>query len=31
MSGYNGYPVVFGTNKTYANLVPNDGNFNTYQ
>lgn len=27
MSGYNGYPVVFGTNKTYANLVPNDGNF----
>ena len=26
MSGYNGYPVVFGTNKTYANLVPNDGN-----
>lgn len=27
MSGYNGYPAVFGTNKTYANLVPNDGNF----
>lgn len=27
MSGYNGYPVVFGTNKTYANLVPNNGNF----
>jgi hypothetical protein len=27
MSGYNGYPVVFGANKTYANLVPNDGNF----
>ena len=27
MSGYNGYPAVFGANKTYANLVPNDGNF----
>lgn len=27
MSGYNGYPAVFGTNKTYANLVPNDDNF----
>lgn len=27
MSGYNGYPVVFGTNKTYANLTPSDGNF----
>jgi hypothetical protein len=27
MSGYNGYPAVFGTNKTYANLIPNDGNF----
>lgn len=27
MSGYNGYPAVFGTNKTYANLGPNDGNF----
>lgn len=27
MSGYNGYPIVFGANKTYANLVPNDGNF----
>ena len=27
MSGYNGYPAVFGTNKTYANLVSNDGNF----
>ena len=27
MSGYNGYSAVFGANKTYANLVPNDGNF----
>lgn len=31
MSGYNGYPVVFGANKTWTNIVTNDGTIWNYE
>lgn len=31
MSGYNGYPVVFGANKTWTNIATNDGTIWNYE
>lgn len=31
MSGYNGYPIVFGANKTWLNIATNDGTIWNYE
>ena len=31
MSGYNGYPIVFGANKTWTNIATNDGTIWNYE